>query len=195
MKKILTATALSAALLVGLTACSGENPATIDRPNAPKSSQTATPKPVNDKQAVTTAYTGFLDQLYKTDNTELQTTLKDSVKNETSLTDEVKAKVVKTLEEKYPFLKKINTAGMTPDQIGPTYGTFLQLGAAANEAKAKIDVEIPADAVEVSGDKATIDMSKATIKLNGEKSANAMGEKVKFSKVNGEWLIEPDTAN
>ena len=195
MKKLLAITALSAVLLGGLTACSGPDPATIDRPYTPKSSQTATPKPFNDKQAVTTTYTDFLNQLYKTDNAKLQEKLKNAVKDEPSLTDAVKEKVVKVLEENYPFLKKINTAGMTANEIGPTYGTFLQLGAAANAAAAKIDVEIPTDAVDVSGNKATIDMSKVTIKLNGEKSSNAMNEKVKFSKVNGEWLIEPDTAN
>lgn len=195
MKKLLAITALSTVLLGGLTACSGPDPATINRQYTPKSSQTATPKPVNDKQAVTMTYTDFLNQLYKTDNAKLQEKLKNAVKDEPSLTDAVKEKVVKVLEENYPFLKKINTAGMTANEIGPTYGTFLQLGAAANASKAKIDVEIPADAVDVTGNTATIDMSKATIKLNGEKSSNAMSEKVKLSKINGEWLIEPDTAN
>lgn len=198
MRKLLVSTALVTVALVALTACSNEDPATIDRPNAPKSSQSAKPTatPTADAEAaakaeIVSTYTDFLTGVYQVNNDELEATLTNSVSGESSLTDEVKAKVVKALEDKYPFLKDLDMRGFDANTTGPIYGAYLKIGANENTPGAKLDVSIPKDAVTVTGDTATVDLTKSTVAYNRKPATASLSDQIKFNQVDGKWLIVP----
>lgn len=192
-KKIFATALILSVALGGLTACSSQNdtkPAASSSASATKSTPADTTQ--KDKQKVASTYQSFLEQLYQVKDADVQAAIKKATEGESDLNDGAKKRVLASLEQSFPFLKKLDVEGYSLDDQARTYGAMLTLGAAASTSD--IVVDIPASSVTVKGDYAQVDTSKISIKVDGKESdPTKAAAQIQLERKNGEWLINPKT--
>jgi len=183
-KKMIVASAIALGLAAGLAACAPAEP-------------TAS---AEDVKAITEVYTTFVDGVLAIDTkaaTDLYASLEEKYAS-AEPTDTTKQEIIdqfKTLAPDTFALIKLD--GLSADEQGSALGGLV--GVAVGLEGAEISIKIPATAIKVEGDKATIDRSQIEVsydqgtstieprKLTAEQR-EALKD-VKLIKVDGKWLI------
>lgn len=165
-------------------------------PSAPATSSGTPEDPAeaavsSDVQTIRATYNIFLTGIFSIDPEEF-TTYTQSYSDLTSESAELEKKeAIKALTALAPSaFGNIDTSGYTLDQQGALYSTFAYLGAMSNTGGSEIKVEFPDDAVIVTGDTATIDITKVSVTVNGVAAdTSTAGQGANFVKKSGRWFI------
>jgi hypothetical protein len=192
-KLLIGATTLGLGLSLTLSGCT---PATNDTPGTPEpaiSSPATEPEDVmvNDASDVAESYEELISGIYDIDPEDWKA-IEAYMSERDTPTDEEKAEAVRMLKEAVPAFENIDVEGLTIDEQGQVFGSLAIAGAARPNQGTEITVNIPEEAIMVTGDTAIFKSTDVVLTQNGEVAPNDVttGSDVTFVKKNGEWLLD-----
>jgi hypothetical protein len=202
-----TAGILSIGLAVILSGCTNTPNNSSDVPVSEPSSLSTTspntePAPeVNaedDAQAVATTYEDITNGVFNIDATDYNETITFIDGQESLPSDETQQELVNMLKEAVPEFSKIDVEGLSLQEQVQSYGIFIFLGAFLSDQEGSdaqgYSVSVPEEAVTVTDQTATIDVSQVVVSNNGtviEPTSSSSEETlISFIKKDGQWLVD-----
>ena len=183
----------SGVLAVTLTSCS--TPETTPAPSTSSSQSSNEPLVTADPadaQAVATRYQDFLNAIYNANAADIIAVVPKTVGDVP--TEEEKKAIVEALETNFPqYFEPFYTEGLSYDQKALVYFNVFSLIQQLNTDGFKATLEVPVDAITVTGNTAIADTRKVIVNgSDGTVTADESSKSTAFIKAkNGVWYLTP----